>query len=111
MFFKYFQNEYFSRYPRGLNPVALNDVFFSIHASTLTAFTVAQCFFYERAEQRVSNIARGILGIFFLIIAVTMILAIVGTFHWLDFLNSCSYIKLAITLIKYVPQVHISFYF
>lgn len=34
----------------------------------------------------------------------TLICASVGVFHWLDFLNSCSYIKLAITLIKYVPQ-------
>lgn len=51
-----------------------------------------------------SNIARGIIGIFFTVILVTLIIASVGVWHWLDFLNSCSYIKLAITLIKYVPQ-------
>lgn len=37
-------------------------------------------------------------------IIVSIILAIVGVWHWLDFLNTCSYIKLAITLMKYVPQ-------
>lgn len=37
-------------------------------------------------------------------IIVTLICAAVGVFHWLDFLNICGYIKLAITLIKYVPQ-------
>lgn len=33
-----------------------------------------------------------------------MILAIVTTIKWLDFLYYCSYVKLSITLIKYVPQ-------
>jgi cystinosin len=28
----------------------------------------------------------------------------VAVVHWLDFLYYCSYIKLAITLIKYIPQ-------
>ncbi|CRK88705.1 CLUMA_CG002366, isoform D [Clunio marinus] len=98
------EDEYFQRFPRGVNPVELNDVFFSIHASLITAFTISQCFIYERGEQRVSNIARGILGLFFTIIIVTFICSAVGVWHWLDFLNTCSYIKLAITLIKYVPQ-------
>lgn len=51
-----------------------------------------------------SNIARGIIGIFFVVIIVTVTLSAVDVWHWLDFLNACSYIKLAITLIKYVPQ-------
>lgn len=37
-------------------------------------------------------------------IIVSLILSAVSVWHWLDFLNVCSYIKLAITLIKYVPQ-------
>ena len=44
---KYIEEEYFSRFPRGLNPVELNDVVFSIHASVITAVTIAQCFVYE----------------------------------------------------------------
>ena len=32
------------------------------------------------------------------------VLAATDTIHWLDFLYYCSYIKLTITLIKYVPQ-------
>lgn len=46
-FVPFFQEEYFNRFPRGTNPVELNDVFFSIHASIITAITVAQCFLYE----------------------------------------------------------------
>ena len=43
----YIEDEYFSRFPRGLNPVELNDVVFSIHASVITALTITQCFIYE----------------------------------------------------------------
>lgn len=43
----FFQEEYFRRFPRGTNPVELNDVFFSIHASIITLLTIVQCFIYE----------------------------------------------------------------
>lgn len=46
-FVPFFQEEYFLRFPRGTNPVELNDVFFSIHASFITALTISQCFLYE----------------------------------------------------------------
>lgn len=36
---------------------------------------------------------------------VTLILAGTKQITWLDFLYYCSYIKLAVTLTKYVPQV------
>lgn len=49
---KYIEDEYFNRFPRGLNPVELNDVVFSIHASVITALTIAQCFFYEVNNSR-----------------------------------------------------------
>ncbi|XP_055678378.1 cystinosin homolog isoform X2 [Lutzomyia longipalpis] len=98
------QAEYFERFPRGLNPVLVNDVVFSLHAAFATLVTIAQCFIYERGDQRVSMIARGILGIFLVVVIVCAILAGTNVFHWLDFLYACSYIKLTITLIKYVPQ-------
>lgn len=66
-------------------------------------------FIFQRGDQRVSTIARGIISVFFAIIMVTVIMASFGNLHWLDFLNYCSYIKLAITLIKYVPQAVMNF--
>lgn len=36
---------------------------------------------------------------------VTLVLAGTNQISWLDFLYYCSYIKLAVTLTKYVPQV------
>ena len=44
---KYIEDEYFQRFPKGRNPVELNDVVFSIHASVITALTIVQCFVYE----------------------------------------------------------------
>lgn len=38
----YIENQYFERHPRGLNPVLLNDVFFSIHASIITFITIGK---------------------------------------------------------------------
>lgn len=104
IFFK-FQAEYFNRNPQGLNPVLINDVVFALHAMVATLVTIFQCYFYERAEQRVSNVARIILGIFGICVVVFAILGGTATIHWLDFLYYCSYIKLGITLIKYIPQV------
>ena len=63
----------------------------------------------EIGTQRVSTTARIIHGIFgsFLFVAVT--LAILHILAWLDFLYYCSYVKLAITLIKYVPQAYYNY--
>ncbi|XP_017046451.1 cystinosin homolog [Drosophila ficusphila] len=98
------QDEYEVRYPLGVNPVMLNDVVFSLHAMFATVITILQCFFYQRAQQRVSFIAYGILGIFAVVVIVSAGLAGGSVIHWLDFLYYCSYVKLTITIIKYVPQ-------
>lgn len=65
--------------------------------------------FFQRQEQRVSYLAKGILSLFFVLVIIFAGLAGGEVFHWLDFLYYCSYIKLTITLIKYIPQV-INFY-
>uniref|UniRef100_A0A1A9ZL98 Cystinosin homolog n=1 Tax=Glossina pallidipes TaxID=7398 RepID=A0A1A9ZL98_GLOPL len=98
------QAEYAKRHPRGLNPVLLNDVVFSLHAAFATIITIAQCLIYERGKQSVSKTASGMLSLFALIVIITASLAIANVIHWLDFLYYCSYIKLTITIIKYVPQ-------
>ncbi|XP_076238330.1 lysosomal cystine transporter cystinosin isoform X2 [Calliopsis andreniformis] len=96
--------EYFRRYPKGLNPVQVNDIFFALHAVFATVITIIQCFIYEVGTQRVSTTARIIHGIFTIFILTSVILAAIKIIEWLDFLYYCSYVKLCITLIKYVPQ-------
>ncbi|XP_068630501.1 cystinosin homolog isoform X2 [Battus philenor] len=108
-FSKEIQAEYLSRHPRSVNPVQLNDVFFSLHAAFATLITITQCFLYEREDQRVSMTGRSILGGFMVIAIVTAGLGAGGKIEWLDFLYICSYIKLCITLIKYVPQAYMNY--
>ncbi|XP_034488953.1 cystinosin homolog [Drosophila innubila] len=108
-FFHELQDEYAERNPRGVNPVMLNDVVFSLHAMFATCITIAQCFMYEHGMQRVSKIAFGLLAIFALVVIISAGLAGGAVIHWLDFLYYCSYVKLTITIIKYIPQALMNF--
>lgn len=45
--FTFLQQEYFARYPKGLNPVQVNDIFFALHAVCATLVTIVQCFIYD----------------------------------------------------------------
>lgn len=103
------QQEYFSRHPTGLNPVQLNDVIFSLHAVFACVVTITQCFLYERGHQSVSRICKLILVAIALFLAISLILSLSSVLKYLDFLYFCSYVKLFITLIKYVPQAYLNF--
>lgn len=103
------QEEYFSRHPTGVNPVQLNDVIFSIHAVFACAITIFQCFIYERGNQSVSRICKFIFVGIFIFLVISLIISLVGVLKYLDFLYFCSYVKLFITLIKYVPQAYLNF--
>lgn len=100
------RTEYMNRHPRGFIPVLLNDVIFSVHALFATMLTIGQCFFYDRGLQQVT--LKAISFIITLGGAVVLLAALsVGSLvNWLDFLTYCSYFKLLITLVKYVPQVN-----
>lgn len=52
-----------------------------------------------------SILARVILGAYGICTIVMAILGGVNVVHWLDFLYYCSYVKLSITIMKYIPQV------
>lgn len=43
----HFQAEYHHDHPRGINPVQLNDVIFTLHAIFVTLITITQCFMYD----------------------------------------------------------------
>lgn len=103
------QEEYFSQHPTGINPVKINDVFFSVHAVFACAVTIAQCFLYQRGGQRVSKTCWVFLGGVAAFLAVSACLALGSVVTWLRFLYFCSYVKLAITLVKYVPQAFMNF--
>ncbi|XP_036743319.2 cystinosin isoform X2 [Manis pentadactyla] len=107
----YIKEQFLLQYPNGVNPVDSNDVFFSLHAVTLTLVVMVQCFLYERGSQHVSQPALGFLALSWLFVFATMIVAAVGVTTWLQFLFCFSYIKLAVTLVKYFPQAYMNFYY
>ncbi|XP_059099030.1 cystinosin homolog [Tigriopus californicus] len=103
------QNEYFARHPTGINPVQLNDVIFSLHAVVCCLITMGQCLIYERGHQTVSKTCGLIMAAIGLAIVVSLCLSLSHVMLWLDFLYVCSYAKLGITLIKYVPQAFMNY--
>eukprot|EP00038_Savillea_parva_P025982 m.50521 g.50521 ORF g.50521 m.50521 type:complete len:282 (+) comp7242_c0_seq2:284-1129(+) len=92
-------------------PVQLNDVFFAVHAVLLTLVTIVQCFIYERGDQRVSMFAKGLMGCAWTFMIVALILAFEHQLglRWVRFLNCVSYVKLLVTIVKYVPQAHMNY--
>ena len=59
----------------------------------------------QRGSQRVSRVCLLLLSLFGLFAMTSLFVAIGQRISWLQYLYFISYIKLAITLIKYIPQV------
>lgn len=98
------------------NPPAvhLNDVVFAFHAFIITLFVFGQCVYYLNGSLRHSISAPS--AIFCaLVTVITMCWAcilcifsnatIFGMYGWLAWIYFLSYVKLLITLVKYIPQV------
>lgn len=103
------KDEYKSNHPHGINPVQLNDVIFTLHAVFVTLITIGQCFIYERGRQRVSKICMVLVSGAWLFAAITLIVTLTHKITWLTYLYYFSYIKLGVTLIKYIPQAWMNF--
>ncbi|XP_022376746.1 cystinosin isoform X3 [Enhydra lutris kenyoni] len=74
------KEQFFLKYPNGVNPVDSNDVFFSLHAVALTLVVMVQCFLYEQGNQHVSWPTISFLVLSWVFVLVTMILAAVGAY-------------------------------
>ena len=98
------QAAYRERHPTSTNPVRANDVAFTVWSTVLTLATIAQCFVYESGKQRVSLVCRCLLGGVWTFVAVSLALALAGELSWLHWVEFFSYVKIGITLVKYVPQ-------
>jgi len=103
------QHEYTAAHHTKVMPVQANDVFFALHAVLITVVTIVQCLIYERGGQRVSMICKGLVSASWVFVGVSLILALSGKITALAWLNCFSYIKLGVTLIKYIPQAHMNY--
>lgn len=108
-FFNPVQKEYFKDHPRGVNPVQLNDVFFSCHAVLLTFITIIQCIYYRKPGKMVSKPAMGLLVIMITFLVISGIVCLTTSLSILNYIYFFSYIKLAITIMKYIPQAWTNF--
>ncbi|XP_046330208.2 cystinosin-like [Haliotis rufescens] len=101
--------QYFQEHARGINPVQLNDVIFTLHAVFVTLVTIGQCFIYERGGQKVSKICTVLLAGTWLFAFIALFVAVGKKITWLEYLYYFSYIKLGVTLIKYIPQAWMNY--
>ena len=60
----------------------------------------------QRGKQRLSYSGIVLIGLMWLIMLVSLFVAVAKVLDWLNYLYIISYIKLAVTPIKYIPQVH-----
>ncbi|XP_054714296.1 cystinosin-like [Uloborus diversus] len=101
------QLEYHSINPTGVIPVEINDVVFAVHATFATAVCIGQCFIYERGDQLISKTTVAALALVWSTAAVFLLLTALDVNKytpWLTFLYFFSYVKLGVTLTKYIPQ-------
>ncbi|XP_034091165.1 cystinosin-like [Gymnodraco acuticeps] len=105
----YIKEEFLKSNPNGINPVSANDVFFSLHAVVFSVVYIGQAAVYERGGQKVSRTACFLLVVCWTFALVSLFVAVAKQITWLDYLYYFSYIKLAVTLIKYVPQAYMNY--
>ncbi|KAJ1568043.1 hypothetical protein HK405_003822 [Cladochytrium tenue] len=92
------------------NLVQLNDVGFGVHATVLTLVTIYQTFIYQRSPgQKVATWAKlyiaGTLAVALLLLLATLS----GAVLLLDVLYFLSYVKIGVSLLKYIPQAILNF--
>lgn len=98
--------QYAQKHNNSVPSVHPSDVFFAIHAVALTAVIGIQIILFDKGGQRVSYTCLFIFGALVTAIGVMAILTYysVAGLIALDFLTFLSFVKLAITLMKYLPQ-------
>ncbi|KAK3856594.1 hypothetical protein Pcinc_037090 [Petrolisthes cinctipes] len=105
------QSQYYQRHPMTVLHVRLNDVIFALYGVICVGIQIIQCIFYKRGDkQRVSTPCMIISSLLLLSAVIWLILVpTVDKLLWVDFLYWLSYIKLAITAIKYTPQLYTNY--
>lgn len=106
------QHEYTTAYSHNI-PLGLEDVAFSVHAAIISLATLVQCVVYERGGQRfLSPIGIIVVVTGALVLASFPVIAIAegsrtphNSLTWLNLLMVLSLVKLAVSLVKYIPQV------
>jgi cystinosin len=106
------QKQYATFHSGKRNAVQVNDVFFAIHAVVVTMLTYYQTLIYTRGNQAVSHTCKVVVSsaLAFSLVFLAAACAFKGEmFTTLNFLYLLSYVKLAVSLVKYIPQVILNY--
>ena len=92
--------------------VQSNDVAFAVHAFVLASVTLFQIAYYDgiralRPSKYIGYMMCSILTV--CVFCAALVILSVGNLNWLDYLYMLSFVKILITLIKYIPQVILNF--
>lgn len=108
------QEMYKERHNGSPNDVTLNDVVFAVYALVCCLLNGLQIIFLDRAKQRVSVLCVSVISITCLLVFCWTCAIAFGVrrhivFNYLDLLYGLSVIKLAISVVKYLPQIYLNF--
>ncbi|KAL5364749.1 PQ loop repeat-domain-containing protein [Aspergillus floccosus] len=118
------RSQYAARHPLSPEPtVRFNDFAFAIHAVVLSAIVYSQFwpFIWGFKVSRFQRVSKPVAGLFWgSILAVAVVSWIVlakspnkgydpFTWAWIDVIYALSYVKLVITVVKYVPQAWVNY--
>jgi len=99
------KEEYRRRHHGNEPQIRANDVAFSVHALIVSSITMLQSLRYKRDPgQRLSDINRVVLSSFIGAASVGALLIFTGNVHPLDYIYFLSFLKLYISIAKYIPQ-------
>ncbi|KAI9036005.1 putative L-cystine transporter [Aspergillus affinis] len=118
------RGQYAARHPLSEEPtVRFNDFAFALHAVVLSSIIYTQFWpqIWGFKVSRFQRVSKPVAGIFWgSIVAVGIVIAIVlarspdqgyepSTWAWIDVIYTLSYVKLIITIVKYVPQAWVNY--
>lgn len=104
-FSPYIREEYRKQHEGKDNLVAFNDVVFATHALLITFLFCIQVFLYRKPNEGPSKMGVALAIALTLVVSIGASLAYFGHIEMLDYLYALSYIKLVLTVVKYIPQV------
>ncbi|OAF66389.1 hypothetical protein A3Q56_05889 [Intoshia linei] len=84
--------------------IKLNDIIFAGHAFILTFITIMQCVFYKRGGQVLSKFVYVFMILSGFYVFILFIVCLTTKLSILQTINYTSYIKIATSVIKYIPQ-------
>jgi len=109
------RDQYALRHPTSPVPsVQLNDLAFGVHALILTIFMWCQFWFFGFKRDPSQKLSPGMSGVIVgsgaTVTAVSLLVYFgVGTWEALDIAYTLGYIKLLITILKYIPQAYLHY--